>query len=67
LRDFDAAADSLGHIQVTAQIQRLAGILDAKGDAFARRILLRRSAEALARRGVLPEVIEALTRQPGSA
>jgi hypothetical protein len=63
LGDFDRAADSLGHIEVTEQTKRLARAMDDAGDTSAKEDLLNSSADALARRGVLPGVVEALRRQ----
>lgn len=63
LGDFDRAADSLGHIAVTEQTKRLAAVMAVEGDTSARADLLRGSAEALARRGVLPGVVKALRQQ----
>jgi hypothetical protein len=63
LGDFDRAADSLGHIEVTQQTKRLAAVLEGEGDTSARSDLLNTSADALARRGVLPGVVEALRQQ----
>jgi hypothetical protein len=60
LRDFDTAADALGHIAVTEQTKRLAGVMAVEGDTSARAELLNYSADALSRRGVLPGVVEAL-------
>ena len=60
LGDFDKAAESLGHIEVTRQTRALAGVLATEGDDAARTDLLNGSADALARRGVLPGVVEAL-------
>ncbi|WP_110241827.1 hypothetical protein [Nocardioides gilvus] len=60
LDDFDRAADALGHIAVTEQTLRLASVLEDAGDASARSDLLSESADALARRGVLPGVVEEL-------
>lgn len=63
LGDFDRAADSLGHIAVAEQTKRLAAVMAVEGDTSARADLLRGSADALARRGVLPGVVEALRQQ----
>lgn len=63
LGDFDRAADSLGHIAVTQQTQQLAAVLSADGDTAARDDLLQGSADALARRGVLPGVVAALRQR----
>lgn len=63
LGDFDMAADSLGHIAVTEQTKRLADVMAVEGATSARADLLRGSADALARRGVLPGVVEALRQQ----
>ena len=63
LGNFDKAADSLGHIEVTRQTRALAGVLAAEGEESASAALLDASADALARRGVLPGVVEALRRQ----
>lgn len=63
LDDFDKAADSLGHIAVAIQTERLADVMAAEGDSETRADLLDRSADALARRGVLPGVVEALRQQ----
>jgi hypothetical protein len=60
LSDFDRAADSLGHIAVTAQAGQLADVIAADGDTSARSELLDRAADALARRGVLPAVVAGL-------
>jgi hypothetical protein len=60
LQDFDMAADSLGHIAITEQTRRLGDLIAAEGDTSAREDLLNQSADALARRGVLPGVVEAL-------
>lgn len=60
LGDFDRAADALGHIAVTDQTRRLASVLEETGDTEARDDLLTQSADALARRGVLPGVVEEL-------
>jgi hypothetical protein len=60
LRDFDMAADSLGHIAITEQARRLGDVMAAEGDTSARDDLLNQSADTLARRGVLPGVVEAL-------
>ena len=62
LGDFDRAADSLGHIEVTKQTRRLAGVMEDAGDTSAREDLLSSSADALAERGVLPGVVRALRR-----
>jgi hypothetical protein len=62
LSDFDRAADSLGHIEVTQQTMRLAAVLDETGDSDAKADLLDTSADALERRGVLPGVVAALRR-----
>ena len=63
LGDFDRAADALGHIAVTEQTRRLAAVMQDEGDTSARTDLLSTSADALARRGVLPGVVEALRHQ----
>lgn len=63
LGDFDRAADALGHIAVTEQTRRLAAVMEDAGDTSARTDLLSTSADALARRGVLPGVVEALRQQ----
>ena len=63
LGDFDRAADSLGHIAVTEQTKRYAKALDDAGDTAAKEALLNSSADALARRGVLPGVVEALRNE----
>jgi hypothetical protein len=60
LRDFDMAADSLGHITITEQTRRLGDLIAAEGDTSGRDELLNQSADALARRGVLPGVVETL-------
>lgn len=60
LGDFDRAADALGHIAVTEQTQLLAASLAADGATAERDKLLDQSADALARRGVLPGVVAAL-------
>jgi hypothetical protein len=60
LRDFDMAADSLGHIAVVEQTRRLADVMGAEGDTSGQADLLTESADALARRGVLPGVVLAL-------
>jgi hypothetical protein len=60
LQDFDMAADSLGHIAITEQTRRLGELIAAEGDTSARDDLLNQSADALARREVLPGVVEAL-------
>jgi hypothetical protein len=60
LGDFDRAADSLGHIAVTEQTERLASVMADMGDTTARSDLLNASADVLARRGVLPGVVEEL-------
>ena len=60
LGDFDRAADSLGHIAVTEQTALLATVLEEAGEDSARSELLDSSADALARRGVLRGVVEAL-------
>ena len=63
LGDFDRAADSLGHIAVTEQTKRYAKALDDAGDTSAKEELLSSAADALARRGVLPGVVEALRNE----
>ena len=63
LGDFDRAADSLGHIAVTEQTKRYARALDDAGDTSAKEALLSSAADALARRGVLPGVVEALRNE----
>ncbi len=63
LGDFERAADSLGHIAVTEQTKRLATVLEDAGDTTERADLLNTSADALARRGVLPGVVEALRQE----
>ncbi len=63
LGDFDRAADSLGHIAVTEQTKRYAKALDDAGDTSAKEALLSSAADALARRGVLPGVVEALRNE----
>ena len=63
LADFDRAADSLGHIAVTEQTKRYAKALDDAGDTSAKEALLSSAADALARRGVLPGVVEALRNE----
>lgn len=63
LGDFDRAADTLGHIGVREQVERLAGVLADEDDTAARDDLLGRSAEALERRDVLPGVVNALRQQ----
>ena len=60
LGDVDQAADTLGHIAATAQTRRLADVMAAEGDSEGRARLLDTSADALARRGVLPGVVAAL-------
>ena len=60
LGDFDRAADALGHIEVTERTRLLAEVMEDAGDTSARTDLLTTSADALARRGVLPGVVEAL-------
>ncbi len=60
LDDFDRAADSLGHIAVTDQTKRLAGVMADAGDSSGRAELLNASADALDRRGVLPGVVTEL-------
>lgn len=60
LDDFDRAAGSLGHIAVTKQTEQLANAMEDMGDTAARTDLLNASADVLARRGVLPGVVEEL-------
>ena len=60
LGDFDRAADALGHIAVTQQTMRLAAVFADAGEESARSDLLNESADALARRGVLPGVVQEL-------
>ena len=63
LRDFDRAADALGHIAIAQKTMQLADMMAADGDTSARADLLNGSADTLARRGVLPGVVEALRQQ----
>ena len=60
LGDIDGAADSLGHIAVTEQTRRLADVMAVHGDTATRANLLDQTADVLARRGVLPVVVDAL-------
>ncbi len=62
LKDFPAAADSLGHIGVTTYVGKLANALAATGDSDAQQAFVSSSAATLSSRGVLPGVVEALRR-----
>ena len=63
LGDFDRAADSLGHIEVTEQTQALARRPGRRGRHLGAGGSADTSADALARRGVLPGVVEALRNE----
>jgi hypothetical protein len=66
MQDFPAAADSLGHIGVTSYARKLAGALAADGNTQAQQQFLSDSAATLERRGVLPEVVQALRQSASS-
>jgi hypothetical protein len=66
LQDFAAAADSLGHIGVAGYASKLASVLGAEGNTEAQQAFLNNSAATLERRGVLPEVVQALRQSAGS-
>jgi hypothetical protein len=63
LGDYDRAADTIGHIGVKKETERLAGVLAADDDTAARDALIEASAATLERRGVLPGVVAELRQQ----
>ncbi|GAA3918502.1 hypothetical protein GCM10022629_25710 [Amorphoplanes auranticolor] len=63
LGDYDRAADTIGHIGVKQQTERLAGVMVADDDVAARDALIDESAATLERRGVLPGVVAELRQQ----
>lgn len=66
LGDFTAAADSLGHIGVTSYARKLATALGADGNTEAQQAFVSNAADTLARRGVLPDVVQSLQDGPYS-
>ena len=60
LDDADAAADTLGHIRYRRAVERYTNVLEEQGAMREAELALTKAQDTLARRGVLPSVVNEL-------